>query len=200
MAEARYDRAVEAGETETTTSAAVVRAMRPADVPAVIAVERLSFAVGWPHTAFERELSTNAMARYIVLEAPAAGVSGLAGFGGIWLMVDEAHIVTVAVVPEQRGRGFGRLLVHGLVSLARQNAMDVATLECRVSNTEARALYADYGFYEVGLRKRYYADNGEDAVIMTTESLTSPAYVRRLERLEDKLRTLLPAWECMLPG
>ena len=174
--------------------------MRPADVPAVIAVERLSFAVGWPHTAFERELSGNTMARYIVLEAAAAGGASLAGFVGIWLMVDEAHIVTVAVVPEQRGHGFGRLLVHGLVSLARQNAMDVATLECRVSNTEARALYGDYGFYEVGLRKRYYADNGEDAVIMTTESLRSPAYLRRFGRLEEKLRALLPAWECMLPG
>ncbi|MGH2632849.1 MAG: ribosomal protein S18-alanine N-acetyltransferase, partial [Tepidiformaceae bacterium] len=72
------------------------------------------------------------------------------------------------------------------------NEMTVATLECRVSNAAARALYGDYGFYEVGLRKRYYADNGEDAVIMTTEALSSEAYSSRLARLEEKLQRILP--------
>ncbi|MGH2633605.1 MAG: ribosomal protein S18-alanine N-acetyltransferase, partial [Tepidiformaceae bacterium] len=137
-----------------------MRAMRGDDVSAVMKVERASFAAGWPRTAFARELSGNAMARYVVLEEP--GEPGaVIGFGGIWLMLDEAHVVTVAIAPELRGNGFGRMLVHGLVGLARANEMTVATLECRVSNAAARALYGDYGFYEVGLRKRYYADNGE---------------------------------------
>jgi len=172
-----------------------LRAMRGEDVPAVMDVERASFAAGWPQTAFARELSGNAMARYIVLEAPHRAPEergGLIGFGGIWLMLDEAHVVTVAIAPELRGHGFGRMIVHGLVALARANEMTVATLECRVSNTAARALYGDYGFYEVGMRKRYYSDNGEDAVIMTTEALSSEPYLQRLARLEEKLRNILP--------
>ena len=172
-----------------------LRVMNASDVTAVMEIERASFAAGWPRTAFARELSGNAMARYIVLEAPAetpGEPAALIGFGGIWLMLDEAHIVTVAVAPEFRRRGFGRMIVHGLVELARKHAMAVATLECRVSNDAARALYGDYGFYEVGRRVRYYADNGEDAVIMTTERLFSEPYVERLGRLEAKLRSIVP--------
>ncbi len=162
--------------------------MRPDDVRAVMAVERASFASGWPSTAFERELSQNDMARYLVLEHDGL----ILGFAGLWLMLDEAHVVTVAVTPEHRGKGYGRLLVHGLVGLARASAMSVATLECRVSNTPARALYGRYGFYEVGLRKKYYSDNQEDAVIMTTEELEGPPYRRRLAMLEAELAEKLP--------
>jgi ribosomal-protein-alanine N-acetyltransferase len=171
----------------------MLRSMRAADVPAVITIERASFNVGWPATAFERELSQNKMARYIVLEGGGPGaIGGLVGFAGLWLMVDEAHVVTVAVVPEQRGRGLGRLLVHGLLGLARDCGMSEATLECRVSNATARALYGSYGFYEVGLRKRYYSDNQEDAVIMTTEPFAAPPYLERYARLEERLAALLP--------
>lgn len=170
-----------------------LRRMSTIDVPAVIAIEHASFNVGWPATAFERELSQNQMARYIVLEGGGDGaVHGLVGFAGLWLMVDEAHVVTVAVVPEQRGLGLGRLLVHALVGMARDSGMTEATLECRVSNAAARALYGSYGFYEVGLRKRYYSDNQEDAVIMTTEPLVSAPYLERYARLEAKLEALLP--------
>jgi ribosomal-protein-alanine N-acetyltransferase len=170
-----------------------LRRMRAADAPAMLAIERAAFDLGWPSTAFEREVLENQMARYVVLEGAADGaVSGLLGFAGLWLMFDEAHVVTVAVLPECRGRGFGRLLVHGLVEMARSEEMSVATLECRVSNAAARALYGRYGFYEVGLRKKYYSDNHEDAVIMTTEELSSTAYMARLARLEAELAVLLP--------
>lgn len=170
-----------------------LRRMTAPDVPAVIAIERASFNVGWPATAFERELSQNQMARYIVLEGDDPGtVDGLVGFAGLWLMVEEAHVVTVAVVPEQRGRGLGRLLVHALVAMAHDSGMTAATLECRVSNAAARALYGSYGFYEVGTRKRYYSDNQEDAIIMTTESLATTSYIERYARLEAKLEALLP--------
>jgi ribosomal-protein-alanine N-acetyltransferase len=113
----------------------------------------------------------------------------------MWLMVDEAHVVTVAVLPSERRRGYGRALVHGLVGLAIEHGMHAATLEVRVSNAAARALYGAYGFYEVGLRKRYYSDNHEDAVIMTTEELQGPAYRTRLERLENELARRLPGLE-----
>src|SRR5512135_3101311 len=165
-----------------------LRRMVPADVRAVMAIERASFSSGWPSTAFERELSQNEMARYVVLEDEGE----LVGFAGLWLMLDEAHVVTVAVLPEHRGKGFGRLLVHGLLGVARESEMSVATLECRVSNTAARALYGRYGFYEVGVRKKYYSDNQEDAVIMTTELLAGGPYGRRLELLEAELVRRLP--------
>jgi ribosomal-protein-alanine N-acetyltransferase len=170
-----------------------LRGMRTADLPAVLAIERAAYEPGWPATSFERELTHNQMARYLVLEAPAAGGSSrITGFCGLWLMVDQAHVVTVAVQPEDRGRGFGRLLVHGLVNLAIESAMTSATLEVRPSNVPARALYAACGFYEVGLRRRYYSDNQEDAVIMTTEEFASPAYQERLERLAAELAALIP--------
>jgi [ribosomal protein S18]-alanine N-acetyltransferase len=155
--------------------------MRPRDMADVMAVERAAYSAGWPSTAFERELTQNAMARYVVLRESAGGP--VAGFGGIWLMVDEAHVVTVAVLPEARGKGFGRALVHGLLNVAIEHNMALATLEVRTSNEAARALYRSYGFYEVGVRKRYYSDNHEDAVIMTTEDIQGPAYRERLERL-----------------
>jgi ribosomal-protein-alanine N-acetyltransferase len=179
----------------------LLRMMRHDDVPAVMAIERASFDAGWPATAFERELSQNQMARYIVAErTDAEGEAELAGFAGLWLMLDEAHVVTVAVLPYLRGRGIGRLLVHGLIELARASAMTVATLECRESNTIARRLYSRYGFYEVGVRKRYYSDNQEDAIIMTTEALRSPAYERRLSQLTSHLESLIPGFQISAEG
>jgi ribosomal-protein-alanine N-acetyltransferase len=154
----------------------------------VMAVERAAYDSGWPTTAFERELTQNPMARYVVLRE----AERITGFAGLWLMVDEAHVVTVAVLPEARGRGFGAALVHALVTVAIEHEMSVATLEVRESNEAARALYRRYGFYEVGLRKRYYADNHEDAVIMTTEDLRSEPYQRRLAELAARLEERHP--------
>jgi len=164
--------------------------MAAADIPSVAAIERLTFPPGWPATVFARELTENRVARYIVLERSATGE--IVGFGGLWLLLDEAHVVTVAVSPAARGRGYGGLIVLGLVQAARREGMFAATLECRVSNEAARGLYRDYGFYEVGLRKRYYADTGEDAVIMTTEPLESDRYQQRLARLQARLEALMP--------
>jgi len=164
--------------------------LRPEDFPEVEAIEASSFEAGWTPTAFQREIETNRLARYIVVREGGSG--RIVGFAGLWLVVDEAHIVTVAVSPEERRHGYGRLLVHGLIELARAEGMDSATLECRESNDAARSLYAKYGFYEVGRRDRYYADNGEDAVIMTTEALDSPAYRKRLERLASDLEARWP--------
>ena len=171
-------------------SLVVVEPMRAGDLNAVIEVERAAYERGWPQTAFERELQHNAMARYLVLRAGEDG--RILAFGGLWLMVGEAHIVTVAVRPEWQRRALGRALVHGLVELAAASGMESATLEVRVSNEAARALYREYGFYEVGSRKRYYSDNHEDAVIMTTEALASGAYRQRLERLRNVLYERLP--------
>lgn len=182
-----------------------LRPMRLDDIAAVGRIEADSFSGSWPRTAYERELTLNPVARYLVLVREGSHRPGrllrrafrrrnseILGFAGLWLMVDEAHVVNVAVAPEHRGRGYGRLLVHGLVDLARREGMTVATLECRVSNTAARSLYGEYGFYEVGVRPRYYSDNHEDAVIMTTEDLGNAAYRDRYDRLERRLAEVLP--------
>jgi ribosomal-protein-alanine N-acetyltransferase len=173
---------------EMTSAGLAVYPMTPGDVPEVLAVERDAFTTGWPPTAFEREITQNQMARYVVLREDGR----LVGFAGLWLMVDQAHVVTVAVTPDAQGRGYGRLLVHGLLQLARREGMASATLEVRESNAAARALYREYGFYEVGIRKRYYTDNHEDAVIMTTEEFTSDAFQGRLAGLGERLEAEMP--------
>lgn len=172
--------------------------MHPADAPEVMAVEQLAYSPGWPATAFERELTQNGMARYIVLRD--AGTGRIDGFAGLWLMVDEAHVVTVAVLPESRRKGFGRILVAGLMAVAIEHGMTMATLEVRVSNEAARGLYRSFGFYEVGTRKRYYADNREDAVIMTTEDIQGEAYRRRLARIAAGIEEQYPGIDLIPAG
>jgi ribosomal-protein-alanine N-acetyltransferase len=150
-----------------------LRPMLLSDAEAVSAIEVRSFQSSWPATAFEHELTENPTARYVVLEDASDGV---VAFGGMWLQFDQAHIVTVAVLPERRRQGLASIVVQALLELAAEHAMADVTLEVRVSNEAARALYRRHGFFEVGDRRRYYADNGEDAVIMTTRKLTSPAH------------------------
>ncbi len=171
-----------------TSSALAVHLMTARDVPEVLAVEQDAFTTRWPPTAFEREITQNQMARYVVLREDGR----LVGFAGLWLMVDQAHVVTVAVTPEAQGRGYGRLLVYGLLQLAQREGMASATLEVRVSNEAARALYREHGFYEVGVRKRYYSDNHEDAVIMTTEEFAADPFQDRLAALGERLETAFP--------
>jgi ribosomal-protein-alanine N-acetyltransferase len=171
-----------------------IAAMRVEDIPAVHAVERASFPVPWPAYAFRQELETNRLARYLVARAGGEVVA----YGGIWMMVDEAHVTTFAVLPEHRRGGIGGRLLLALMDLAVDLAANVATLEVRISNADARRLYERFGFRPVGVRPRYYSDNGEDALIMTTEELPSPAMRRRLERLRAELTTDPPPsgpWE-----
>jgi ribosomal-protein-alanine N-acetyltransferase len=111
----------------------------------------------------------------------------IVGYGGLWLNVDEAHVTTIAVAPEYRGRGIGELLLNGLIDQALTLNTDLLTLEVRVSNIVAQQLYLKYGFRPSGTRPRYYTDNGEDALIMWTESLRSAAYQERLRKLREQL-------------
>ena len=172
-----------------TSPALRLRRLTLDDLAVVSEIERLSFDDGWAATAFESELRNNGAARYALLERrDGAGIWRAIGFAGLWLQFDEAHVVTVAVLPEERRNGYGRILVHALVEVARHFGMANATLEVRESNVAARALYAHYGFWEVGERIRYYADNGENAVIMTTEALNSERFIARIENMGARLR------------
>ncbi len=110
------------------------------------------------------------------------------GYLGLWYMVDEAHIVAIATHPAYRRRGIGERLLARALELARERDAKTVTLEVRVSNEPAQRLYEKYGFRRVGLRPRYYTDNGEDALIMTTPPLDDPAYEELLEHLAAQRR------------
>jgi len=104
------------------------------------------------------------------------------GFIGVWMMADEAHIVTLAVRGSHRRRGIGELLVASAIEMAQQAGQGLVTLECRVSNEPALALYEKYGFQQVGLRPRYYSDNHEDAYVLTVSSVMTRRYQVLLEQ------------------
>lgn len=113
--------------------------------------------------------------------------SGILGFAGMWLMFDEAHITTIGVKRTLRGRGLGELMLVHLVDASRDMGAKRLTLEVRMSNTVAQALYRKYSFKEEGVRKRYYSDDGEDAMIMWSDRLDDPAFVSLFRELRDRL-------------
>ncbi|GIV97086.1 MAG: ribosomal-protein-alanine acetyltransferase [Herpetosiphonaceae bacterium] len=115
------------------------------------------------------------------------------GYGGVWLMVDEGHITTIAVDPKERGKGVGELLLNALIDQAYDLGASILTLEVRISNTTAQNLYLKYGFQPAGTRPRYYTDNNEDALIMWTENIHSPAFKVRLKELRAHLAARLQA-------
>jgi len=160
-----------------------VEPMTVDDLRAVHAIERASFFVPWPDDAYRNEILTNRLATYVVARAG----DEIVGFGGLWVMVDEAHITTFAVDPRWRRRGIGEWMLLGLLDRAEERRAREATLEVRLSNMPARRLYEKYGFRPVGIRPRYYSDNGEDALIMTTDALDSPDMRQRLARLRAAL-------------
>ena len=135
------------------------------DIDQVVEIENLSFASPWSRESFESELLKNNLARYIV-----AKVNGkVAAYGGMWIILDEAHITNIAVHPEFRERKIGEKLVKEMLRTAKENKAEHITLEVRASNDAARKLYKKLGFKDSGIRKGYYADTGEDAVIMWNE-------------------------------
>ncbi len=107
------------------------------------------------------------------------------GFVGFWIMSDEAHITSIAVREKYRRHGVGEMLMISAIENASELKADILTLEVRVSNTGAQALYTKYGFKQVGLRKGYYTDNREDAFIMSTDRIAAPAFQERFQRLKQ---------------
>jgi ribosomal-protein-alanine N-acetyltransferase len=108
-------------------------------------------------------------------------------------MVDEGHVTTIGVHPDHRGKGAGELLFLGLVDIAAEMKAARVTLEVRVSNLPAQALYRKYGLEVAGVRKRYYSDNGEDAYIMWSEPVTAPHFQERIRHLREDLAARLRA-------
>jgi len=152
-----------------------VRPMRLDDVDQVVAIERLSFPSSWSPETYRRELRHSSKSRYLVAER-LGEPSIVVGYGGYWLIGDEAHISTLAVHPVYRRHGLGEYLLASMLLEAVNRGAHMATLEVRVSNTAAQALYCKYGFHAARRRRRYYRDNDEDALVMNIESMHSEAY------------------------
>ena len=119
--------------------------------------------------------------------------TSIIGFAGLWLMVDEAHITTIAMHPDFRHRGLGEFMLVNLIDIAFDINARWVTLEVRVSNYTAQNLYRKYGFREAGLRHRYYSDNQEDALIMWTDEIKSPSFMQKFQDLKAILMRKLEA-------
>ncbi|RDU34766.1 ribosomal-protein-alanine N-acetyltransferase [Neobacillus piezotolerans] len=136
--------------------------MREEDIDQILIVEHESFTLPWSREAFYNELNHNQYAVYIVLEDDGK----IIGYGGVWIVLDEAHITNIAILPQYRGRKLGEALLKKVLEVAMEKGAETATLEVRVSNTPARSLYRKMGFQEGGIRKKYYTDNQEDGIVM----------------------------------
>lgn len=149
-----------------------IRSMRREDLPAVIALDQHSFSLPWPESSYKYELEVNELSRCWVAETstpdrPATLVAMIV----IWLIVDEAHVATIAVHPEYRRQKIAqRLLAHALIDAYHTGAVR-SFLEVRRGNEPAIRMYERFGYREVGVRKKYYQDNGEDAVLMDLDPL-----------------------------
>jgi ribosomal-protein-alanine N-acetyltransferase len=177
--------------------------MIEADVEEASEIDKEAFPTTRPPIPFRYEIGNNRLARYFVAvdrkpQEPAENASRLhriiqdvrqlvttppeesgemvCGYVAIWLMVDQAHISSIAVRASHRRRGVGELLMIATIELAQSLNHNTVTLECRVSNNGAITLYEKYGFKRMGVRPRYYSDNQEDAYIMSTESILTPEY------------------------
>ncbi|NPV85267.1 MAG: ribosomal protein S18-alanine N-acetyltransferase [Anaerolineae bacterium] len=148
-----------------------IRPMTHADLPQVEQIDRLSFSMPWPENAFQIELSHTTLSRLWVVETDREGEKQIVGIIVVWLVMDEAHVGTIAVHPNYRRRGIGRmLLAHALLECLQGGARK-AFLEVRSSNHAAQELYRLFGFETTNIRRQYYQDNHEDALLMTLEPL-----------------------------
>lgn len=174
----------------------VLRPMRLDDIPQVVQIDRLSFPDPWPPRTYQFEISNRETSHMVVLEQVAAADSNgglgdwlrrffkprspgeVVGYGGLWLIAGEAHISTIAVHPEARGRGLGELLLAGMLQRACNRGGEYSVLEVRVSNTNAQALYRKYGYEVVARRENYYRTNSEDALLMEVRPLDNTYQTR----------------------
>lgn len=124
-------------------------------------------------------------------ESPPPEQRYIIGFSGIWMLADEAHVTNLAVRRQYRGKGLGELLLIATIDLATDLKASFMTLEVRASNLVAQSLYSKYGFVEMGVRRGYYLDNHEDAIIMSTDTLDSPVFQERIRELREALKKKL---------
>ena len=145
----------------------IIRRMTIRDVDAVTAIEQAVFPRPWTKADFEKEMTKNVCARYLVAETEGK----LVAYAGVWVVLDEGQVTKIAVLSEFRSRGIGETVFRALLQYAANLGAAFVTLEVRESNMPARRLYEKCGFISVGIRKKYYEDNGENGVIMLLEHM-----------------------------
>jgi ribosomal-protein-alanine N-acetyltransferase len=160
-----------------------IEPMASGDISSVARIERACFSTVWPSDAFYNELNTNKLAHYFVGRYEDRVVA----YGGIWVILEDSHITTLAVDPAYRRRGFGEVLLLRMIDEAIGRGAAWMTLEVRESNSSAQLLYRKYGFTTVTMRAGYYTDDNESALIMWAGSLKSELYGNRLRALRAKL-------------
>ncbi len=195
-----------------------IRPMEIKDIPQVVEIEKESFPAPWSISYFRKELISNRLAHYFVSRQDKDGsnlpVSKLerllsqaklvfngkltnsdyiVGFIGLWIVVDEVHITTITVKKDCRRQGIGELLLTTAIELSIEQNTHFITLEVRTSNAAARKLYEKFGFVTTGIRRNYYTDTQEDALIMTTDRLTSTSFQGNFQQLK---RTHAEKWGC----
>ncbi|MBN2980245.1 MULTISPECIES: ribosomal protein S18-alanine N-acetyltransferase [Cohnella] len=138
------------------------RAMTIEDIGTIVEIEQETFAAPWTEEAFRNELTSNMFAKYMVMEKSGT----VLGYGGMWVIVDEAHVTNIAIREQYQGQGHGKRLLRELMKTAHWFGAQRMTLEVRVSNERAQRLYRQFGFAPSGIRPGYYSDNREDALIM----------------------------------
>lgn len=196
-----------------TRSHVILRYMKFDDIDQVVELDHLSFTNPWPARAYRYELTDQSRSKMFVLEQGGVTrqsngtrpqywlrwitgrsvVTGapLVGYCGYWKVVDEAHISTIAVHPDWRGKKLGELMVWSMIRQAIRDEAAKITLEVRISNSVAQSLYRKYGFVVAGRRKRYYRDNNEDAYTMALMSLHEQTYRDMLVKYGRELAGLL---------
>ncbi len=157
------------------TAGHFIRRMQLSDLPQVIEIERASFPSSWSFTFFEQELRYDQLAHYFVAcrRKGQKEDDEILGYVGLRVLAGEAHLTTIAVKESERRRGVGESLLIWAIEFAQQAGASLLTLEVRASNLPAQSLYRKYGFVEVGIRRRYYIETGEDALLMSLEELDS---------------------------
>ncbi len=140
----------------------LIRKMEEKDLDRIMEIEKDCFTTPWSRESFLMEITENMLARYIVAE-----IDGLVvGYGGIWMIIGEGHITNIAVESKYRKMGAGKKLLEGLIDVSKEMFVSSMTLEVRESNLPAQNLYKQFGFKKHGIRPKYYADDGEDAIVM----------------------------------
>lgn len=145
----------------------IVRQATGEDAAQIAEIEKQCFAVPWSYESLHHDITENKRALYITAEADGK----ICGYVGVWKILDEGHITNVAVTPEYRRRHIASAMLGVLLEVLKDNAVSSCTLEVRAGNEAAKALYRSFGFAEAGVRKGYYEDNGEDAIIMWKEEI-----------------------------
>lgn len=157
----------------------VITRMATADIPTVVRIERESFTTTWPANSFYNELTTNKLAHYFV-----GRIDGiLVAYGGIWVVLEDSHITTIAVDPRFRNQRLGEALMLHLVNEAIERDAAWMTLEVRESNIAAQQLYRKYGFTTVTTRRGYYSDNSESALVMWAGNMRGDMFRSRIAAL-----------------